>query len=248
MKIFIGSVTYRVVFTRFSTEVREVPMGQGPLRIVIPLVEDVIKVHRICSLAAELDRRLVEQVRCGDSTGLGSRLRTSCTLYDPAIVTLDCVAETTLVGARHAVDLTCIDRQLRRSCLLPVAFQLFLADGLALARSMILGCGWVATRCFLAHLLGEHSLLSVCQSSAALHELIRCQHTMVHIDCIAAGPVVRLEGVEGFRAHSSLMIIHYVLVGHVASLLNSCATSVLNRLLLGCEWSPRFQHRISLGL
>ena len=112
MKIFIGSVTYRVVFTRFSTEVREVPVCQGALRIVIPLVEDVIKVHRICSLAAELDWRLVEQVRCGDSTGLGSRLGTSCTLHDPAIVTLDCVAETTLVGARHAVDLTCIDRQL----------------------------------------------------------------------------------------------------------------------------------------
>ena len=42
MEIFISSVAYRVVFTRFSAEVREVPMGQGPLRIVIPLVEDVI--------------------------------------------------------------------------------------------------------------------------------------------------------------------------------------------------------------
>ena len=42
MEIFISSVAYRVVFTRFSAEVREVSVGQGPLRIVIPLVEDVI--------------------------------------------------------------------------------------------------------------------------------------------------------------------------------------------------------------
>ena len=56
MEIFIRSVAYRVVFTRFSSEIREVPVSQGPLRIVVPLMEDVIDVHRICSLATELDR------------------------------------------------------------------------------------------------------------------------------------------------------------------------------------------------
>ena len=144
------------------------------------LLEDVVDINRVRRLAAQFNRRLMEEIGGRDAARLGSCLgagrapeHSAVVAVAIAVASLDCVAEATLIGASRAVNLASIDGELGGRGLLPVALLvLLLANGLALAGGVVLG-GRRVTACRVLSASQQRSLLPIGHCSATLqHELI----------------------------------------------------------------------------